>query len=147
MSRYPSQYPRRPREQNWFANAGSYAQYSPRSSLHRRQSAKKGRQHESTLVRAYHDLYGVFYVPPLVGLFYLTLVLATQRILSRMGDGRRAMPFKHLPCDGMDLNFRRHHGPPSKIEPSPPVHSGLRQLKNRRTAGVVPRLAVPTERQ
>jgi hypothetical protein len=84
-----------------------------------RQRALKGRQHGSTLVWAHHDLYGVFYVPPLVGLFDLTFLLATQRILSRMGDGRGAMPFKHLPGDGVDLNFRRHRGPPSKIEPSP----------------------------
>src|SRR6478736_6604719 len=63
----------------------------------------------STLVRSLHDLHGVFDMTPFVGLFRLSLALACQGILRRMGDGRSAMPFQHLSGDGMDLGFG-HHG-------------------------------------
>jgi hypothetical protein len=65
-------------------------------------------QHGSALVWPTHELHGVFYVTPFVSLFDLSLVLAIQCILGRMSDGRGAMPFKHLPCDGVDLELGNH---------------------------------------
>lgn len=45
---------------------------------------------------------------PFVGFFDLAPLLASQRILGRMSDGCRAMPFKHLSCDRVDLSLRDH---------------------------------------
>jgi hypothetical protein len=62
----------------------------------------------SALVWPLHDFHGVFYMAPFVGLFDLTVVLASPRILGRMSDRRGAVPFKHLSSDGVDLDLGNH---------------------------------------
>jgi hypothetical protein len=73
-----------------------------------RASGALPRRQRSALVRSLHDLHGIFDMTPFVSLFHLTLVLASQRILGRMSDGRGAVPFKHLPRNCMDLDLRNH---------------------------------------
>jgi hypothetical protein len=79
-------------------------QFEKRLEQHHRRAFAKG----SALVRPYDNLHGVSYVTPFVGLFHLTLLFTGQRILGGMSDRRRAVPFKHLPREGVDLNLRDH---------------------------------------
>jgi hypothetical protein len=67
-------------------------------------------QHGSALVWPSHEFHGVFYVTPFISLVDLSVMLASQRVLGGMSDGRGAMPFKHLPCNGVDLDLG-NHGP------------------------------------
>jgi hypothetical protein len=62
----------------------------------------------SALMWSSHHLHGVLDMTPLPGFFGIAYALAGQRILSRLGDGLRAMLLEHLARDRVNLHFGYH---------------------------------------
>lgn len=59
----------------------------------------------SALVRAAHELHGLFDMPPGFGEFNLTLGLEVDCVLGSLGNGLRAMGFQKLARIVMDFDF------------------------------------------
>jgi hypothetical protein len=69
-------------------------------------SAKSGGP--SALMRSPHHLHGVLDMTPLVGFVGVTLVLALNRLLRRLGDRLEAVLLEHLPRDRVNLRLGDH---------------------------------------
>jgi hypothetical protein len=65
---------------------------------------------------------------PFAGFFLLAIVLASQHIMRSMCDGHGAMPFEHLPCNGVDLDLGNHGAPPDFLELHQVDFAGDRRL-------------------
>jgi hypothetical protein len=87
-------------------------------------------------MRSPHDLHGVLDMTPLRGFLRLALAFARQGIAGRLRDRSVAMPFEHLPRDGVDLGLGCHL--------ALPAISGLRRTGLRRRGAAGLKTAEPT---
>src|SRR5712671_3561307 len=62
----------------------------------------------SALMRAPHHLHGVFEMTPFLGFLGIALAFAGLGIAGRLRDRLKAVLFKHLPRDGVDLHLGDH---------------------------------------